>query len=191
MTRYKSLVSNLEDLEREAEAEVESQVHYVQSNLPYETDKAHIVQTMDDKIFNKVKRVIRQPMHMNHRGGSSINQVEHYGRENYHHHNTGEHYYNNNRDNYHLDAYGNEIIETPVFDTSYSNNQQQTAPYHITQPEEYSCMDVATHVQNCPICTRFYGAEKNNNNNSTLYIIVIIVLSLLCILLAKKVIEDK
>lgn len=46
-----------------------------------------------------------------------------------------------------------------------------------------SCIDVANHIELCPICSRYY---KQDNS---LYIIVIVVLSILCILLAKKVLK--
>ena len=46
-----------------------------------------------------------------------------------------------------------------------------------------SCIDVANHIELCPICSRYY---KQDNS---LYIIVIVVLSIICILLAKKVLK--
>ena len=52
-------------------------------------------------------------------------------------------------------------------------------PVHMT----YNCIDIAKHIQECPICSRFY------NNDKTLYIIIIIVLSLICLLLLKKVLN--
>jgi hypothetical protein len=54
------------------------------------------------------------------------------------------------------------------------------------QPEvhmTYNCIDIARHIQDCPICSRFY------NNDKTVYIIIIIVLSLMCLLLLKKVLN--
>lgn len=47
----------------------------------------------------------------------------------------------------------------------------------------YNCIDIARHIQDCPICSRFY------NNDKTIYIIIIIVLSLICLLLLKKVLN--
>ena len=46
-----------------------------------------------------------------------------------------------------------------------------------------SCIDVANHVDSCPICSKFY------NNDKTVYIITIILLLIICILLLKKVLE--
>lgn len=47
----------------------------------------------------------------------------------------------------------------------------------------YNCIDIARHVQDCPICSRFY------NRDNTLYIIIIIVLAVICLLLLKKVLN--
>ena len=47
-----------------------------------------------------------------------------------------------------------------------------------------SCLDVAEHVTNCPICSKFYNDDK------TIYIIAIIVLAVICMLLLKKVLDQ-
>jgi len=46
-----------------------------------------------------------------------------------------------------------------------------------------SCLDIHSHVQQCPICSKFF---KNDN---TIYIIAIVFLSIMCILLLKKVLN--
>ncbi len=46
-----------------------------------------------------------------------------------------------------------------------------------------SCLDVAEHIANCPICSKFYNTDK------TIYIIAIVILSIICILLLKKVLD--
>jgi hypothetical protein len=46
-----------------------------------------------------------------------------------------------------------------------------------------SCLDVAEHIANCPICSKFY------NNDKTIYIIAIVILSIICLLLLKKVLN--
>ena len=46
-----------------------------------------------------------------------------------------------------------------------------------------SCLDIANHVKDCPICSKFY------NNDKTVYIIVIVVLTIICLLLLKKVLD--
>jgi len=46
-----------------------------------------------------------------------------------------------------------------------------------------SCLDVAEHIANCPICSKFYNDDK------TIYIIAIIVLAVICVLLLKRVLD--
>jgi hypothetical protein len=46
-----------------------------------------------------------------------------------------------------------------------------------------SCLNVAEHIANCPICSKFY------NNDRTVYVIAIVILIIICILLLKKVLE--
>ena len=50
-------------------------------------------------------------------------------------------------------------------------------------PGTPSCLDVAEHIANCPICSKFYNTDK------TIYIIAIVILSIICILLLKKVLD--
>lgn len=50
-------------------------------------------------------------------------------------------------------------------------------------PVTLYCLDVHSHVQTCPICSRFF---KHDNS---LYIIAIIVLSIICIILFKKILN--
>jgi len=50
-------------------------------------------------------------------------------------------------------------------------------------PMAYNCIDIAKHVQDCPICSRFY------HNDKTVYIIAIVVLSIVCLLLLKRVLN--
>lgn len=92
------------------------------------------------------------------------------------------------------------IIRQP----SYVNNNIKQAPrpslpneqekYGIPIVEEHfktfnmppgtpSCLDVAEHIANCPICSKFYNTDK------TIYIIAIISLAIICILLLKKVLD--
>lgn len=54
------------------------------------------------------------------------------------------------------------------------------------QPNNYmaiSCVDIARHIQECPICSKFY------HNDKTVYIIAIVVLSIVCLLLLKRVLN--
>ena len=51
------------------------------------------------------------------------------------------------------------------------------------EPQQYNCIDIANHVQSCPICSRFYA------NDRTVYIIAIVVLTIVCLLLLKRVLN--
>lgn len=48
---------------------------------------------------------------------------------------------------------------------------------------ELSCLEVANHVNSCPICTKFYKVDTN------LYLIIIAVLCIICLILMKKVLN--
>lgn len=49
--------------------------------------------------------------------------------------------------------------------------------------QHYNCVDIAKHIETCPICSKFY------NNDKTVYIIVIVILSIVCLLLLKRVLN--
>ncbi len=46
-----------------------------------------------------------------------------------------------------------------------------------------TCLDIAEHVANCPVCSKLY------NNDKTVYIFAIVVLIIICLLLLKRVLE--
>ena len=48
------------------------------------------------------------------------------------------------------------------------------------QNRELTCIEIAKHIKDCPICSKFYDTDKS------LYIIIIIILVIFCILLLKK-----
>lgn len=60
---------------------------------------------------------------------------------------------------------------------------QQHMPSKYLPTSAINCLDIAEHVKDCPICSKFY---KNDN---TVYIIVIVILVILCILLLKRVLD--
>lgn len=67
-------------------------------------------------------------------------------------------------------------------------SQQPQQFFRDTQPRQnqepvLNCIDVARHIQNCPICSRFYNTDK------TVYIIIIVLLIILCTLLLKKILN--
>lgn len=61
-------------------------------------------------------------------------------------------------------------------------NYHQPQQFHMP-PNTPTCIEIAEHVQACPICSKFY---KNDNS---VYIVAIIVLAIICILLMKKVLD--
>jgi len=60
----------------------------------------------------------------------------------------------------------------PMHREHYQPNRQLR---EYLKPEP-TCLEMAQHVKNCPICTKFY------DNDKTVYIIIIIVLAIICIL---------
>jgi hypothetical protein len=67
----------------------------------------------------------------------------------------------------------------------YLNQESSHPQYHYPHNSQYSptCLEIASHVKSCPICSRFY------NNDNTIYIIAIVILSIICILLLKRVLD--
>lgn len=78
-------------------------------------------------------------------------------------------------------------IEAVLNNENNMNIEQKIIPVGLKTfsmpPDSPSCLSVAEHVANCPICSRFY------NNDKTIYIIAIVVLLIICILLLKKVLD--
>jgi hypothetical protein len=62
------------------------------------------------------------------------------------------------------------------------NNQQFYEPYE-PQKSNATCLDVADHAENCPVCSKLY------NNDKTVYIIAIVILCIICILLLKRILD--
>jgi hypothetical protein len=50
-------------------------------------------------------------------------------------------------------------------------------------PMSFNCVDISMHVQQCPICSKFY------NEDNSLYIVVIVILAIVCLLLMKRVLN--
>lgn len=67
----------------------------------------------------------------------------------------------------------------------YSPGQLGPAPYieKFAPSPQFNCIDIARHIQDCPICSKFYSSDK------TIYIIVIVILAIVCLLLLKKVLN--
>lgn len=77
----------------------------------------------------------------------------------------------------------NENENENFYENNYNYRNQNNNYVIKKQPHEFSCLEVASHIDNCPICTRFY---KNDNTG---YIIVITILVIFCFLLLKKVLN--
>ena len=63
--------------------------------------------------------------------------------------------------------------------------QQVMGEQNASPPQQpfINCIEIVEHINNCPICSRFY---KNDN---TMYMIVIVVLVVICLLLLKRVLN--
>ena len=57
---------------------------------------------------------------------------------------------------------------------------QQQKPHDLSK---INCLEIAEHVQNCPICSKFYNTDK------TIYIVSIVLLALICVILLKKILD--
>ena len=68
---------------------------------------------------------------------------------------------------------------------SYEQYEEMPPQYKSFKlpPNTPSCLDVADHVANCPICSKFY------NNDKTVYIIAIVVLLIIVMLLLKRILD--
>jgi len=53
----------------------------------------------------------------------------------------------------------------------------------VYDPEDLSCMTVANHIKDCPICSKFYNCDNS------MYIVCIVLLIMVCVILLKKIIE--
>ena len=66
---------------------------------------------------------------------------------------------------------------------AHPHAHQQHLSHHIPFHSPYSCLDVAGHIDNCPICAKFY------KNDKSIYIVTIVLLVIICIILLKKVLD--
>ena len=77
----------------------------------------------------------------------------------------------------------------PRAESSYQMQPQQNGPMPqhgvLVDPQfsHINCLEIAHHVNGCPICSRFYNPDK------TLYVIAVVLLSVICLLLVKRVLE--
>jgi hypothetical protein len=66
---------------------------------------------------------------------------------------------------------------------SSSNSHSHQPNSHQPQPLQLNCVDIARHIDTCPICSRLYDTDK------TLYILAIIGLLILCFLMVKRIVK--
>lgn len=70
----------------------------------------------------------------------------------------------------------------PVNSAQYSNYQLEG--YMNTTPQ-FNCLDVASHIQKCPLCSKFYDTDRS------MYWAAIVLLTLVCLYLLKRLIDVK
>jgi hypothetical protein len=72
----------------------------------------------------------------------------------------------------------------PPYEPQPSQIHMQPPPqFHVQSPPQFNCIDIANHIQSCPICSKFYNTDK------TIYIVVIIFLCFICLLLMKRILN--
>jgi hypothetical protein len=99
--------------------------------------------------------------------------------------------------NYHRVTMINDLPELDDLESrpNYIRNTHRPVPQsgmreEVKEVETYvqptyviNCIEIARHIEGCPICSRFY------NNDKTMYIIVIVILAIVCLLLMKRVLN--
>lgn len=76
---------------------------------------------------------------------------------------------------------GMSLYGRPSMESYEQMNAHQPQPIYI--PRDPTCLEIANHVKECPICSKFY------NNDKTIYIILIVILAIISLLLLKKVLD--
>ena len=62
-------------------------------------------------------------------------------------------------------------------------NQPMSHEKMAIDPFSFSCLDVANHVKDCPICSKFYNTDKS------MYVVIILLLTIICVILLKKLLN--
>jgi hypothetical protein len=68
----------------------------------------------------------------------------------------------------------------------YIDNGAGFPPFLTEGYTQLNCIDVANHLQTCPVCSRLY-----NEDYKTPYLIIIALLVITCVILIKKIIDNK
>lgn len=71
------------------------------------------------------------------------------------------------------------MMQAMQFNLAPGPNTNQKVSEQFLPP--LSCLDIAGHIQDCPICSKFYSQDR------TVYIILIVILAVTALLLLKKV----
>jgi hypothetical protein len=74
-------------------------------------------------------------------------------------------------------------LQSPQIAAPMEHSERNTMGPNITSRDSPSCLDVADHVENCPICSKIYKSDQ------TIYLIAIVVLAVISIILLKKVLD--
>ena len=72
--------------------------------------------------------------------------------------------------------------ERPIAPVERQQHEAQHS-FEYDKKKQLCCIEIAEHIQTCPICSRFYNVDK------TPYILAIIILSIVCIILLKRVLS--
>lgn len=82
-----------------------------------------------------------------------------------------------------------QSIQPMHFQPQYDDNEDRHptqlpfSKFGIGNLLNISCIEIAGHIRECPICSKFY------DNDKTIHIIAIVVLSIICLLLMKRVLN--
>lgn len=113
------------------------------------------------------------------RGGDNIaapQMQEHFNQQPHHNHHSN----HNNQPHFNQEQY---ITKENIIDEGFNQKPSNVKKTYSLSEDGPSCIDVANHILECPICSKFY------NNDKTLYLLIIAILSIVCVLLLKRIID--
>lgn len=160
----------LEDIDANPEPRNQN---FIRNNLDYQ-DRNKNIQQNDNKeqFMPKISKFIRNPFHMNPNSGMNL------------------------QPNMHMNQPIQILPKQEYFElqqTSEQNDEIDKRPkeqqiikskeINKHDPLSFNCIDIARHIQECPLCSKFY------NNDRTIYIIIIVLLSMICLILLKKILN--
>lgn len=92
------------------------------------------------------------------------------------------------------ELYNNQMMQSQMQSQMQMQPQMQSqmqpmqmyTPIHTKiEDDDITCIMVANHIKDCPICSKFY------NNDNSVYIVCIVLLAIICIILLKRILETK